>query len=65
MNHNHVGAHLGNVGLNAALRALTDGQHGDDGGHANDDAEGRKERSHLVGKDGAERNLEQIGIIHG
>lgn len=41
--HNHVAAHLGDVGLDAGLAALTYGEHGDDGGDADDDAQGGEE----------------------
>ena len=63
-NHDHVAAHLGDVGLYAALAALADGKHGDDRGHADDDAESREEGAHLVGEDGPNGYFEKIGIIH-
>ena len=39
VNHNHVRAHLRDLGLYALLRPLSDGQHGDDRSHTNDDTE--------------------------
>ncbi len=48
MNHNHVGTHLGDLRLDAFLRSLSDCQHGNHRGYANDDAEHRKEGSQLV-----------------
>ena len=54
MHHNHVGAHLCDVGLNAPLGSLSNGQHRDDRCHTNDDAQCREERAHLIGENGSE-----------
>ena len=56
--HDHVGAHLRDVGLDTPLRSLTDGKHGDYRGNADDDAKSGEKRTGLVGSDGAKGNLE-------
>ena len=43
-----IGAHGGELGTYALLRTLTDGHHDDHGSNANDDAQHREERAHLV-----------------
>ena len=56
--HDDVRAHLRNLGLDALLRALADGQHGDDRGHADDDAQHREEGAQFVVGQGAQGYLE-------
>ena len=40
----------------ACLRAGTQGHHGDDGAHADDDAEHRQETAKQIGADGLQRH---------
>ena len=48
MDHYHVGSHLADLGLDALLGALADGEHCDDGADTDNDAEHRQESSELV-----------------
>jgi hypothetical protein len=48
MYHDHVGTHLADLGLYASFRALSDGEHRDHGGHADNDAQHREETAQLV-----------------
>ena len=48
MDHYHVGSHLADLGLDALLGALADGEHSDDGADTDNDAEHRQESSELV-----------------
>ncbi len=58
MNHDHVRAHLCDVGLYAALGTLPDGEHGDDRGHTDDNAQCSEKRPHLVGEDSSKSDLQ-------
>ena len=58
MYHDHVGAHLGDLLLDALLRTLADGQHGDDGGHTDDDTQHGEEGAQLVVGKGAQGYFE-------
>ena len=65
MYHYHVGAHLAYLGLDALLRALADGKHGDDGSYADDDSQHGQETPELVVSECLQCYFEQIGEIHG
>ena len=64
VDHDHIRPHLADLGLNAALRPLADGQHRDDRRHADDDAEHREESAQLVVTQCLDGYSEQIGEIH-
>ena len=55
-----VGAHRGEGLLDLRLGALADGDHGDDRGDADDDAERGEKRAHLVAQQRAERDAQGV-----
>ena len=57
-NHDHIASHLGDVGLDACLAALSDSEHGDDGSNTYNDTQSREKRPHLVGCDRPDGYLE-------
>ena len=65
MNHYHIGAHLADLGLNTSFRTLPDGEHGDDGGYSDDDAQHGQKASEFVVAQGFYGYFKQIGQIHG
>ena len=64
VNHNHVGAHLGDLRLDAFLRTLSDGKHRDDGRHADDDAQHGEECAQLVVVQGSQGYFEKVCSVH-
>ena len=59
-----VGAHRGEGLLDLRLRALADGDHGDDRADADDDAEHGREGAHLVAEQRAERDAQRVQGVH-
>ena len=60
-----VGAHRLDLLLHGLLGASAECHHGDDRGHADDDAERRKDRAQGVGADGLQRHQERLAHMHG
>ena len=57
LDHDHVRAHLTDLRLNALLRTLTNRQHGDHGGHTNDDTQHGEETAQFVVSQCSDRYL--------
>ena len=64
MDHDHVGPHFADLGLNAPLRSLPDGEHRDDRRHADDDAEHRQKSAQFVVSERLDGYFEEIREIH-
>ena len=64
VSHNHVGAHLGDLRLDAFLRTLSDGKHRDDGRHTDDDAQHGEECAQLVVVQGSQGYFEKVCSVH-
>ena len=64
MNHNHIRTHFRNLCLNTFLRALPDGEHGDDGCHTDDDTQHGEEGAKLIVGKGAEGYFEKVCSVH-
>ena len=64
MNHDHIGAHLRNVLLDALLGTLSDGNHGNHGTDSDDDAQHRQKRAELVCTNGTYSYFKQIRNMH-
>ena len=64
MYHNHVRPHFRDLRLDAAFRPLADGQHGDDRGHADHNAEHGQETAQLIVVERTECDLYEIFPVH-
>ena len=64
VNHDHVRPHFRYLCLDTFLRTLSDGKHGDDGGHTNDDTQHGEEGAKLVVGKGAEGYFEKVCSVH-
>jgi hypothetical protein len=60
LNHQKVAAELGDVLLDLLGGAGADGDHGDDGGNADDDAQKRQEGAQRVAAHGAQRQPDRL-----
>ena len=64
MYHDHIRTHFRDLFADAAFRALADGQHGNNRGHADDDAESRQKERSLLEAMALRGYFEKIGRIH-